>query len=110
MHTAALRRKRLHDLIFDETLGTFLHGAQFLGMDLQPFVDSGIIRLEQIDPAEIAPGRDGSIESAQRLKRQYPPCRNRQHNGYLNAMPAERYLNLQLHELLSYLNQQGSLV
>jgi circadian clock protein KaiC len=28
-------------------------------------------------------------------------------NGYLNAMPAERYLTLQLHELLSYLNQQG---
>jgi circadian clock protein KaiC len=28
-------------------------------------------------------------------------------NGYMNAMPAERYLNLQLHELLAYLNQQG---
>jgi circadian clock protein KaiC len=28
-------------------------------------------------------------------------------NGYLNAMPAERYLNLQLHELLAFLNQQG---
>jgi circadian clock protein KaiC len=29
-------------------------------------------------------------------------------NGYLNAMPQERYLNLQLHELLAYLNQQGT--
>ena len=29
-------------------------------------------------------------------------------NGYLNAMPAERYLTLQLHELLAYLNQQGT--
>ncbi len=28
-------------------------------------------------------------------------------NGYLNAMPAERYLNLQLHELFAYLNQMG---
>src|SRR6187402_604609 len=28
-------------------------------------------------------------------------------NGYLNAMPAERYLTLQLHELLAFLNQQG---
>jgi circadian clock protein KaiC len=28
-------------------------------------------------------------------------------NGYLNAMPEERYLTLQLHELLAYLNQQG---
>jgi circadian clock protein KaiC len=30
-------------------------------------------------------------------------------NGYLNAMPAERFLNLQLHELLTFLNQQGVL-
>ena len=28
-------------------------------------------------------------------------------NGYLNAMPAERYLTLQLHELLAALGQQG---
>jgi len=28
-------------------------------------------------------------------------------NGYLNAMPGEKYLNNQLHELSSYLNQQG---
>jgi circadian clock protein KaiC len=28
-------------------------------------------------------------------------------NGYLNAMPQERHLALHLHELLSYLNQQG---
>ena len=28
-------------------------------------------------------------------------------NGYLNAMPGENYLANQLHELASYLNQQG---
>jgi circadian clock protein KaiC len=28
-------------------------------------------------------------------------------NGYLNAMPGERFLVLQMHELLSYLNQLG---
>jgi circadian clock protein KaiC len=28
-------------------------------------------------------------------------------NGYLNSMPDEKFLNLQLHELLSYLNQLG---
>ena len=28
-------------------------------------------------------------------------------NGYLNAMPSERLLTLHLHELLSYLGQQG---
>jgi circadian clock protein KaiC len=28
-------------------------------------------------------------------------------NGYLNAMPSERHLTLHLHELLTYLGQQG---
>ena len=28
-------------------------------------------------------------------------------NGYLNAMPNEKFLILQMHELLSYLNQLG---
>src|SRR6185369_9523385 len=28
-------------------------------------------------------------------------------NGYLNAMPEERHLLLQLHELLAFLNQRG---
>ena len=28
-------------------------------------------------------------------------------NGYLNAMPEEKYLTAQLHELFSYLGQQG---
>jgi circadian clock protein KaiC len=28
-------------------------------------------------------------------------------NGYLNAMPEERFLTIQLHELLTYLAQQG---
>jgi len=28
-------------------------------------------------------------------------------NGYLNAMPEERFLTLHLHELLTYLGQQG---
>ena len=28
-------------------------------------------------------------------------------NGYLNAMPEDRFLTAQLHELLSYLNNHG---
>jgi len=107
MHAAALRGEKTYYLIFDETLGTFLHRAQSLGMDLRPFVEAGTIRLEQIDPAEIAPG-----EMAHRIRLAVKNDGIRavvidSINGYLNAMPAERYLNLQLHELLSYLNQQG---
>jgi len=107
IHTAAVRGEKSLYLVFDETLGTFLHRARALSMDLQPFVESGTVRVLQIDPAEIAPG-----EMAHRIRMAV-----RQEgiqavvidsiNGYMNAMPEERFLNLQLHELLSYLNQLG---
>ena len=67
----------------------------------------GLIALEQIDPAEISPG-----ELAHRIRHAVAKEDMRMIvidsiNGYLNAMPAESYLTLQLHELLAYLNQQG---
>ena len=93
--------------IFDETIGTLVSRASQLGMDVASHIEKGLMVIEQVDPAEISPGelghrirdsvdRDGIrmivIDSI---------------NGYLNAMPAERFLTLQLHELLAYLNQQG---
>ena len=65
------------------------------------------MEIAQIDPAEISPGelvhriREGVAEKGVRM------VVIDSINGYLNAMPAERYLTLQLHELLAYLNQQG---
>lgn len=107
VYEAALRGEKTFYLIFDETLGTFQHRAKAMGMDLEPYVESGLVRLEQIDPAEIAPG-----EMAHRIRSAVHHDNTRMVvidsiNGYMNAMPEERFLNLQLHELLSYLNQQG---
>jgi circadian clock protein KaiC len=81
--------------------------ATKLGMDIEPHIKSGMIRVEQIDPAEISPG-----ELAHRIRDAVIKDNTRMVvidsiNGYLNAMPEERYLNLQLHELLAFLNQQG---
>jgi circadian clock protein KaiC len=65
------------------------------------------MRLEQIDPAELSPG-----EFVHRVRLSV----ERDHakivvidslNGYLNAMPEERFLTAQLHELLSYLGGRG---
>ncbi len=81
--------------------------AAKLGMDIEPHIKHGMIQVEQIDPAEISPG-----ELAHRIRDAVTRDKTRMViidsiNGYLNAMPEERYLNLQLHELLAYLNQQG---
>jgi circadian clock protein KaiC len=83
-----------------------LDRAQALGLSLAEHVNSGVVAVEQVDPAEISPG-----EFAFRiLSGVQAGCKLiviDSLNGYLNAMPGEKYLNNQLHELSSYLNQQG---
>jgi circadian clock protein KaiC len=108
-HRAAERGEKALIFIFDETVGTLMARAASLGMNLEPHVESGLVTIQQIDPAEISPGelvhviRDSVANDGTRM------IIIDSINGYLNAMPAERYLTLQLHELLAYLNQQGVL-
>ncbi|HYP00891.1 MAG TPA: ATPase domain-containing protein [Pyrinomonadaceae bacterium] len=104
---AAERGEHAASFIFDEGANAYLARAAGLGREMRPQVESGRMTLQQIDPAELSPGefahfvrrsveRDGArvvvIDSL---------------NGYLQAMPDERFLTVQMHELLSYLNQQG---
>jgi circadian clock protein KaiC len=94
---------------FDEGRGTLEARARTLGLPLQPAVDAGRLRIQQIDPAEMSPGEFASLV-----------CRAVEEggarvvvidslNGYLQSMPDERFLVLQMHELLSYLGQMGVL-
>jgi circadian clock protein KaiC len=94
---------------FDEGRGTLEARARTLGLDLQTHLQSGKIRLQQIDPAEMSPGeftanvqRSVEVDGARIIVIDSL-------NGYLNAMPDERFLILQMHELLSYLGQRGVL-
>jgi circadian clock protein KaiC len=107
MKAAMSRGEHVGLITFDETERILLKRSAGLGVDLAPAIAAGDIRLAQIDPAELSPGeltglvremveRDGArmivIDSL---------------TGYLNSIPEEQYLLLQLHELLTYLNQQG---
>lgn len=92
---------------FDERIGTLMARAKAFNLDIQKYIDSGCLVIEQIDPAEVSPG-----EFAMRVRRQVEGRGARMVvidslDGYLAAMPQEQQLILQLHELLSYLNQQG---
>jgi circadian clock protein KaiC len=104
---AAKRGEKLLFFTFDETKGTLLARAKQLGIDVQPYVKEGTIHLEQIDPAEISPGELAHKIRYAVTNEQIQMVVIDSINGYLNAMPEERYLNLQLHELLAFLNQQG---
>lgn len=103
---AAGRGERAVVFAFDELRQTALDRADSLGMEMSKHVEDGRIIVQQIDPGEMSPGElmcrvqalveDGvSMVVIDSL------------NGYLHAMPAEKYLYIQLHELLTYLGQRG---
>lgn len=104
---AAERGEHALFFAFDEGRGTVEARARTLGLPLQQHLESGMIRFQQIDPAELSPG-----EFAAAVRRSVETDNARviiidSLNGYMNAMPDERFLILQMHELLSYLGQQG---
>jgi circadian clock protein KaiC len=106
---AAERGEKCQIFIFDETVKNLVGRTAKLGMQMQPHIDTGAIVVRQIDPAEISPG-ELAYTIAQSVSHEGVKLLIIDSiNGYLNAMPAERYLNLQLHELLAFLNQQGVL-
>lgn len=104
---AAERGERAAVFVFDEILETYISRATGIKVDIRKHVEDGIITLQQVDPAELSPG-----EFAHAVIRAVEQDGARlvvidSLNGYLNAMPEERFLTIQMHELLTYLNQQG---
>lgn len=106
---AAARGDRAAFFTFEEGAHTLIARNAALGMDIESYRQSGHFHLQQVDPAALSPG-----EFAYTIRQAV------EHDsvntvvidslsGYLNAMPEERFLLLHLHELLSYLNQQGVL-
>ncbi|HYG07937.1 MAG TPA: ATPase domain-containing protein [Stenotrophomonas sp.] len=94
---------------FDEGRGTLEARAQTLGLQLQPALDTGLIMFQQIDPAEMSPGEFASIVRRKVEENGARVVVIDSLNGYLNAMPDGRFLILQMHELLTFLAQQGVL-
>jgi circadian clock protein KaiC len=104
---AAERGEQAALFLFDESPSTLLSRCDELNVGLRPQVDAGRVTIQQVDPAELTPGElihvireaveihDARIVVIDSL------------NGYLNAMPEERHLTIQLHELLMYLGQKS---
>jgi circadian clock protein KaiC len=107
---AALERgERCVYYLFDETLSTLLLRCTNLGMDLQSHIEAGLLTVRQIDPAELSPGEFAADvrDAVENRGMKYVAIDSL--NAYLQAMPGERYLLLQMHELLGYLNQKGAI-
>lgn len=102
--SAIQRGQKAALFLFEESANILLNRCEAINIDLKGGVEAGMVTLRQIDPAEMTPGefatmvcnveRDGvKIVVLDSL------------NGYLNAMPNDRFLSLHLHELLAYLGQ-----
>jgi circadian clock protein KaiC len=105
--TAAQRNETAAIFTFDETKQSFLERSRGLGMEIETYVANETVHLEQVDPAELSPG-----EFIDRIRRGVE--RNQWRivvidsvNGLMNSMSEEQSLTVQLHEVLSYLNQIG---
>jgi circadian clock protein KaiC len=107
MLTALQRGEKAAYYLFDEGVGTLIARSTALGMDIRPYIQSGQLILLQIDPAELSPGEFASIVRKGVEESGAAVVGIDSLNAYLQAMPGEKYLLLQMHELLTYLNQQG---
>ncbi len=94
---------------FDEGTESIIERASGIGMELGPLIVSGDIALDQINPAEMSPGEFTALVCRGVIERNAAVVIIDSLNGYLQAMPQERFLALEIHQLLSFLNQQGVL-
>lgn len=104
---AGIRGERVVIYLFDESIRTARLRGLSLGLPVAELIDSGMLTLTQVDPAELSPGefvanvRHAVEEGGIRV------LIVDSLNGFLHAMAGESDLPLQLHELLSFLGGHG---
>ena len=106
--SAIARGEQAALFVFDEELGLLFERMKGLGIDLDAMQRSGSLYVEQVDAAELSPG-----EFAHRVRKRVDEDQIKMVvidslNGYQAAMPEENALILHMHELLQYLNRQGT--
>ncbi len=105
---AAMRRgDKVAYYLFDEGLHSLRQRSRSLGLDLEPFIASGQLMIRSFDPAEVTPGQFAHAVRDAVEKDGVQMVVLDSLNSYMQAMPGGQYLQLQMHELLSYLNLKG---
>ena len=92
---------------FDEVIATLFARSEKLVCDgIRQYLADGQLHAQQVDPAELSPG--GFADKVTRVVEDGAKVLVIDSlNGYLSAMPEERFLTTHLHEMFAYLNQQG---
>lgn len=106
---AANRGEQVAMFGFDEARHATIARTRSMEVDLERHLNAGTITLQQVDPAELSPGEFSQAMRDEVEQRGARLVVIDSLNGYLNAMPEERFLNTQMHEMLAYLGQKGVL-
>lgn len=106
-NAAAKRKERVAYFSFDESSQTLLERASGLAMSISDAIEHGLVFWERINPSRISPG-----EFIWKVRRRVEDNEVSMVvidslNSYMETMHEEQALMLQMHELLSYLNNMG---
>ena len=104
---ALARGEKVAYYLFDEGLQTLLTRCKALGLAISPYLEDGQLEIVALDPASISPGEFSGMVRQAVEERGVTVLGIDSLNAYLQAMPGEKFLLLQMHELLLYLNQGG---
>jgi circadian clock protein KaiC len=105
-NASARRGEKVVCFVFEENRDNYLARCERIGLDCA-LVEDGTVTIQQIDPAELSAGEFAYIVKEAVEVRNVRLIVLDSLNGYMSAMPSEQYLTLHLHELLTYLDQQG---
>lgn len=108
-YEAASKGEKTLIISFDETRTVFERRASGLGMEVAELERDGQLAFRQVDPAELSPGELTGIIREEIEGRGATVVVLDSLSGYQQAMPEEQFLLLQMHEILTYLNQQNVL-
>jgi circadian clock protein KaiC len=103
---ACKRGERCAMFLFEESRNNMLNRCEGMQLGLNNAIGEGLLVVQQVDPAELTPGQftqavvDAADDGARVIVIDSL-------NGYMNAVPDERFMGTYLHELLTYLGQRG---
>ena len=105
---AAARQGRRSSLfIFDESADFLMERTAAMDLPLRKFVNAGLVTIQAIDPTELTPGQFANALAVAADQHGAELVVIDSLNGYLAAMPEEKHLQAQLHEMLAFLNHRG---
>jgi circadian clock protein KaiC len=106
---AARRGERVMMCLFEENIETMMARAMSVGIKVDDLIESKVICVMQIDPAELSPGEFAHLVIDEVRTKHAGLLIVDSLNGYVQAMPDAKFLIIQLHELLSFLSRHGVL-